>query len=76
VKAHGALVGESWDAQADHAEQVVAEVIGSQGVDAGRRWASSLDAELRAARDAEPMSCPDAISPRFSTSAAVRIGHR
>ena len=53
LKAHGRLVGETWEAQADHAEQAVAEVIELQGLDAGRRWALSLDEELQAEREAD-----------------------
>jgi hypothetical protein len=74
VKAHGGRVGESWDAQADHAEQVVAEVIECQGLAAGRRWASSLDAELSAGCDGERMAVPGAIAPGFDFPAALRPG--
>jgi hypothetical protein len=48
VQAHGTLVGERWDAQADHAERVVGEIIDSQGLAAGRLWAAALGDELRA----------------------------
>jgi hypothetical protein len=74
MKSHGGLLGESWDAQADHAERVVAEVIEGQGLEAGRRWASSLDAELRATRDPGRMAGPGADAPGFDTSAAALPG--
>jgi hypothetical protein len=48
VKAHGRLLGEPWDAQADHAEKVVGEVMESQGLEAGRLWARALERELKA----------------------------
>ncbi len=48
VKAHGRLRGELWDAQADHAEKVVGEIIDSQGLAAGRVWAAALAEELQA----------------------------
>lgn len=52
LKAHGRLIGEPWDAQADHAEQAVGEVIELQGIEAGRRWAAALDAQLQAEGEA------------------------
>ena len=58
LKAHGTLLGESWDSQADHAGRVVAEIVESQGIEAGRRWAQALLAELRADRQRETAPGP------------------
>jgi hypothetical protein len=60
LKAHGRLIGETWDHQAEHAERAVSEVIRGQGLDAGRRWAEALEGELRAERH-EPGSVDPAL---------------
>jgi hypothetical protein len=60
LKAHGRLMGETWDHQAEHAEKAVSEVIRGQGLDAGRRWAEALEDELSAERH-EPESVDPAL---------------
>ena len=60
LEAHGGLVGESWDAQAEHAEEAVAEVIELQGMEAGRRWVATLEGQLRAERRAAGFEDPRA----------------
>jgi hypothetical protein len=58
LKSHGRLLGETWDAQAHHAEQAVSEVIEIQGLEAGLRWAMALDGQLKAEREASGVANP------------------
>jgi hypothetical protein len=67
VEAHGRLIGEPWDSQADHAVKTVSEVVRCQGLDAGRRWARALEDELRAERQEGGMVDPELV-------AAIRAG--